>query len=111
MSQLTLTVDPLGMTQRLAYDKSGNKTRETDVRSHTTAYVYDAADRLSDVADSTAATTTFTYNESGSLASVIDTRSKTITYSCDAADRFSGARFARPRLAQGYNACTRVRQD
>jgi RHS repeat-associated protein len=64
---LTSTIDPLGNTTTLSYDKRGRKTAMNDPDQGIWAYAYDALGQLARQTDAKSQTVTFTYDKLGRM--------------------------------------------
>lgn len=70
-------------TWTYAYDANGNRVQRTDPLGHTTAWAYDALNRVRQVIDALNGITADTYDPTGALASVTDPNGNTTTYTND----------------------------
>jgi len=64
---LTSTIDPLGNTTTLSYDKRGRKIAMNDPDQGTWSYLYDALGQLTRQTDAKSQTVTFTYDKLGRM--------------------------------------------
>jgi RHS repeat-associated protein len=83
----TVTTDPLGHTEKSAYDADGNKISDTDGNNNTTAYTFDAADQAVKTTRPDSTTEVSTYNGDGTLYTVTDPGGFITTHTYDAQGR------------------------
>ncbi|MFC7891716.1 DUF6531 domain-containing protein [Streptomyces sp. NPDC057381] len=84
-NKTTYTYFPSGQVKTVV-DPRGNVSG-ADPAKYTTAYTYDAADRVKTVTDALDRTTTFAYDEVGNLSTVTDAAQRTTTYGYNDAGR------------------------
>ncbi|MGB5422562.1 MAG: hypothetical protein WBN03_10410, partial [Desulfobacterales bacterium] len=84
-----MTVDPLGQTTQIFYDKKGNKVREVDAEGKETSYTYDQHGNLLRRTDPLGNATVFTYNADGKLLNQTDAEGKVVRYAYDADGRLA----------------------
>jgi RHS repeat-associated protein len=85
---LTVTVDPgtsphLNNVTSYTYDTAGRRTAMTNPRGKTTTYSYDAANRVTGIADALSGTVAFAYDAAGETTSVTNPRGKATTSTYD----------------------------
>ncbi len=86
---LLTTTDPLNHLTQLEYDATGNVQRSTDAALRSTAFTYDAMNRLTAVTDPLGATTGYAYDAAGDLTQVTDAKGQATTFAYDALDLLS----------------------
>jgi RHS repeat-associated protein len=74
-------------TMRYTYDGNGNLTRRTDPNGNTTAYEYDAHDRLTGIAYADGTTDALVYDKASNLVQQTDANDNIVTHTYDALDR------------------------
>jgi|GEM_PF-1014687 len=105
----TITTDPLGHTEKAAYDADGNKVSETDGNNNATGYTYDAADQATKTTRSDATTVISTYNGDGTLNTVKDAAGFVTTYGYDGQGRRVSATNPDSRVTTtGYDAAGHI---
>lgn len=87
MDRLQTRTDPLGRTERFAYDLMGNLIRFTDRKGQVTTFTYEPRNLVSSAQYADGSTTSFTYDAVERLTSVADSVSGTILFEYDILDR------------------------
>lgn len=109
-NKTTYTYFPSGQV-KTAVDPRGNVSG-ADPATYTTAYTYDAADRIKTVTDARGHTTAFDYDETGNIRTVTDAAQRVTSYGYNDAGRLTS--ITDPVLKQtvlGYDAVGRLNKE